>query len=333
MKGKTSAKKSFPGWLTIVAVILIGVVLLILVDWRTVLLVLKRADLVVLLLSVLVLIAGLLLISVRWRYLINNQVAFTKVFQIDSVGYMIRMFSPIYVYITRAAITSAKTPLSVSDLMPATLAERLFETIMRLVSLLVAGGLISATKVAPVSVILWLGVFTLIFILITRAANRSEEYFPRLSSWLKHIPRLSEKQVDGSLSSFQSGLETIGSGKRLLVALAISLAMWGIFLVYHALVFSALHFSLDLKETLALSIAALAFLTPSNPPMIGVYQGMLLVVLTPFGLLDSSELVAYALLAFGLQLVFWCLSGIWSLKCLHLNIHEVLHLQGSTVNE
>ena len=46
----------------------------------------------VLLLSVLVLTAGFLLISGRWRYLINNQVAFATVFQIDSVGYMIRMF-------------------------------------------------------------------------------------------------------------------------------------------------------------------------------------------------------------------------------------------------
>ncbi|MEJ2711190.1 MAG: lysylphosphatidylglycerol synthase transmembrane domain-containing protein [Anaerolineales bacterium] len=267
----------------------------------------------------------------KWRYLINDQIAFSKGFQIDSVGYMIRMFSPIYVYITRVAITSAKTPLNVSDVMPATIAERLFEMIMRLLTLLAAVGLISTIKIAPGSVILWLGVFMLIFVLINYIANRSQEFIPRLSSWLKHIPRLSDKQVDGSLSSFQGGLETIGSGQRLLVALAISLAMWGVFLVYHALVFSALHFRLDLKETLALSIAILAFLTPSNPPMIGVYQGMLLIVLTPFDLLDSSELTAYALLAFGVQLVFWCLSGIWSLRRLHLNIREVVHLPSSNL--
>jgi uncharacterized protein (TIRG00374 family) len=333
MKEKTKKKKFLPEWLPIVAVILIGFVLLILVDWRTVLLVFKRVDLVVLLLSVLVLTAGFLLISVRWRYLINNQIAIAKVFQIDSVGYMIRMFSPIYIYITRAAITSAKTPLNVSDVMPATIAERLFEMVMRLITLLVAAGLISTTKVAPVSVILWLGVFTLIFILITRTANRSQEYFPRLSSWIKHIPKLSEKQVDGSLSSFQSGLETIGSGKRLLVALAISMVMWGFFLIYHALVFSALHLKLDLKDNLTLSATILPFLTPSNPPMIGVYQGILVLVLTPFGLLDSSELTAYALLAFGVQLVFWCLSGIWSLRRLHLNIREVVHLPSSRLKE
>lgn len=333
MKGKTKERKPLTGWLPIVVVILIGIVLFTLVDWRTVLSVFKRANLGLLLLSVLFLAAGFLLISGRWRYLINNQVAFATVFQIDSVGYMIRMFSPIYVYITRVAITSAKTPLSVSDAMPATIAERLFEAIMRLIALLVAGSLISTTKVAPGSVILWLGLFTLIFVLISRIANRSQEYIPRLDSWLKHIPRLRDEQFAGSLSDLQDGLETIGSTRRLFVSLAISLAMWVCFLAYHALVLAALRFGLSLGETMVLSIATLVMLPPSTPPMIGVYQGVMVALLAPFGLLDSSELTAYALLAFGLQLVFWCISGIWSLKHLHLNIREVMHLHSSTFNE
>jgi hypothetical protein len=54
--------------------------------------------------------------------------------------------------------------------------------------------------------------------------------------------------------------------------------------------------------------------------MIGVYQGVMLALLTPFRLLDSSELTTYALLAFGLQLVFWCLCGSWSLRRLRFNI-------------
>jgi uncharacterized protein (TIRG00374 family) len=331
MKEITKKKKSLPRWLPIVAIILIGIVLLIVVDWRTVLSVLRRADLSVLLLSALFLIAGFLLTTVRWRYLINDQIAFSKGFQIDSVGYMIRMFSPIYVYITRVAITSAKTPLSVSDVMPATIAERLFEAIMRLITLLVAGGLISTTKVAPASVILWLGVFTIIFVLISRIANRSQDYMPRLSSWLKHIPRLRDKQVDRSLSDLQDGLETVGSTRRLFVSLAISLAMWVCFLAYHALVFTALRFALSLGETLSLSIATLVLLPPSTPPMVGVYQGVMVALLTPFALLNSSELTAYALLAFGVQLVFWCLSGIWSLRRLHLNIREVVHLPSSNL--
>ncbi|MEJ2711191.1 MAG: hypothetical protein P8074_26525 [Anaerolineales bacterium] len=78
MKEKTKKKKSLPGWLPIVAIILIGIVLLIVVDWRTVLSVLRRADLSVLLLSALFLIAGFLLITVRWRYLINDQIAFSN---------------------------------------------------------------------------------------------------------------------------------------------------------------------------------------------------------------------------------------------------------------
>ena len=57
-------------------------------------------------LGVLAIIPGLVLISVRWRYMLADQVPFGTTFNSDSIGYMIRMFTPVYVPVLRVWLRS-----------------------------------------------------------------------------------------------------------------------------------------------------------------------------------------------------------------------------------
>ena len=60
--------------------------------------------------------------------------------------------------------------------------------------------------------------------------------------------------------------------------------------------------------------------------MIGVYQGVIIAILLPFGNFDVSGATAYALLMFGAQLVVWIILGIWGLRRTDIKISEYTQL-------
>lgn len=57
----------------------------------------------------------------------------------------------------------------------------------------------------------------------------------------------------------------------------------------------------------------LALLPPSTPATIGVYQGVIVGFLLPFGFVDAETATAYGILMFGVQLVTWIILGIGGL--------------------
>jgi cytochrome oxidase assembly protein ShyY1 len=61
--------------------------------------------------------------------------------------------------------------------------------------------------------------------------------------------------------------------------------------------------------------------------MIGVYQGIIVAILLPFGLLNANEATAYALLVFAAQLAVWAILGIWGIRRTDLKVKHLA--QGS----
>jgi len=100
--------------------------------------------------------------------------------------------------------------------------------------------------------------------------------------------------------------------------------MWGLFWVYYALMFEALDFGLQVDEMLAISAAIMVVLPPSTPAMIGVYQGIMVALLVPFGVADNSTITAYAILVFLVMMALWTILGIWGLRRTRLNIREIV---------
>ncbi|MEJ2350524.1 MAG: hypothetical protein P8Y03_12115 [Anaerolineales bacterium] len=69
-------------------------------------------------------------------------------------------------------------------------------------------------------------------------------------------------------------------------------------------------------------------LTDLHTAMIGVYQSVMVALLAPFEIADGNRLLAYGLVVFGAQLMFWVATGLWGLSRTHLNVRELIKLPG-----
>lgn len=72
-----------------------------------------------------------------------------------------------------------------------------------------------------------------------------------------------------------------------------------------------------------MSATILAILPPSTPAMIGVYQGVIVAILLPFGYFDVNTATAYALLVVGAQLVVWIVLGVLGLRRTDFKISQL----------
>jgi hypothetical protein len=326
MEEQQSRKRT---WIVIALITLVIILLVVFVDIGAVLDTLRGVNLELLILGGIILLGGLILISVRLLYLLGNEVGFLKVLNADGISYMVRMFTPIFLPVLRVATLTATTPLTVTQATPAIMAIRLSEITMRLIALILAAILISKSEITSGWIILWIILISGIFILLIRVSSHAEDYLPRLTTWLGRIPRVEEERIKGPINNLGKSLATTGTTRRLLVSLLISLVMWFCFLFFYAIMFEALDFGFNLEESLALSAALLVILPPSTPAMIVVYQAIMVVFLIPFRIADTSELVAYAVLVFTMQLVFWTILGIWGLRRTKLKLKDVIRMPKS----
>ena len=321
MEKKKSRRKT---WFIVLMIALVVILLAIFIDFGAVLEALGQADLGILAIGALILLAGFLLISFRGRYLWGNQPEFLTTFHTDSISYMIRMVTPLFVPVLRVATISMATPLTVSEATPGMMAERLLELVMRFVFLVIAAVMISVSEVTSGWIILWVLLLLGVFYLVIRFGSHADEYLPRLSAWLGHFERIDEERIRDPLTRLGVGLKMVGSTRRMILSLLLSLLMWGLFWVYYALMFEALDFGLQVDEMLAISAAIMVVLPPSTPAMIGVYQGIMVALLVPFGVADTSTITAYAILVFLVMMVLWTILGVWGLRRTRLNIREIV---------
>ena len=316
-------------WITIAVITLVIILLVVFVDIGAVMDTLRGVNLGLLILGGIILLGGMLLISARLQYLLGTEVGFPKVLNADGISYMIRMFTTIFLPVLRVATLTATTPLTAAQATPAMMAVQLTEITMRFIALILAAFLIFKSEITSGWIILWIVLITGVFGLLVRVSSHADDYLPRLISWLGRIPRVEEERIKGPITSLGRGLATTGTTRRLLVSLLISLVMWSSFLIFYAMMFEALGFGVNLEESLALSAALLVILPPSTPAMIVVNQAMMVVFLIPFGIADTSELTAYAVLVFGVQLVIWTILGIWGLRRTNLKVRDVIRMPKS----
>jgi uncharacterized membrane protein YbhN (UPF0104 family) len=321
MKKNKSRRKT---WFSVLLIALVIILLLTLVDVGAVLDALRLADLGLFAIGALILLAGFLLISVRGRYLLGNQSELLTTFNTDSISYMIRMVTPMFVPVLRVATLSMATPLTVSDITPGMMAERVLELVMRFVFLVLAAILIAVSDVSSAWVILWVALLFGLVALVIRFGSHSDEYLPRLSHWLGQFQRIDEERIRDPLTRLAIGLKMVGSTRRMILSLLMSLLMWGLFWVFYAVMFASLDFGLNTEEMLALAAAIMVVLPPSTPAMIGVFQGILVALLVPFRVADTPTVTAYAILVFLVMMVLWTILGIWGLRRTRINIREIV---------
>jgi uncharacterized membrane protein YbhN (UPF0104 family) len=310
-------------WIPIATIILLGLLVILALDYIEVAATLHRLDLNRFALGAFFMIVGLFAISLRWRYLLGNELPFKGVFQADAISYMIRMFSPIPVSLLRINAVARITPETISQATPPMIADRLMETIMRLIMFVVATVLLAESKVAPRWVLLWVGFIALLVIGLSWLSGRVNQVLPRLSRLLENLPNMKKGSLDRPMLDIGKGLATVGTSRRMTTTLLLSVIMWGAFLVSLALIFTSMGLLTE-HDSIAVSAAILVALPPSSPAMIGSYQAIMIALLLPFDIASKAELFIFSLLVFLIQLIFWLIMGFWGLRSNHLSLREMV---------
>ena len=310
-------------WGTIAIIAVVFIIFALVVDIDALLAIFQQLHLGLFSIGVVFLLMGIVLITIRWRFLLRNEPGFAPTFHANSVSYMLKLLLPIPQAVTRLVTLSLVSSISIYQSSPLMLIERFLETIMRLVALTLAVVLIFEIPLwiagLVIAAILLMGIPAF----VTWFSRNASTVVPRLLSRSARIPDLSKEKLQEAMVDFQNNISSMRAARGITVAVGYSLAMWGLFLLFFIFGFQALGSDLNIRQIVAMSATVLAILPPSTPAMIGVYQGIIVAFLLPFGFFDVNTATAYALLMFGAQLVVWSILGIWGLRQTDIKISNL----------
>ena len=318
--------KQNPGkqlWLNLGLILLVVILLDIFIDFAAVWDTLRDTDLGYLILAALWMVLGGFFLIVRWRYILSNEPGFRATLQADGMSYMSKFFLPIPVPVLRVVALSMLTPVSISQATPGAISERMIDGIMRVIALFLAAIFYSRLSQPIWNLTLAVTFVALAIALTIWLMRNAYRVIPKLTSWLMRIPGVSRERIIKEMDTVVQALSDV-SAHQIVISMLISVLIWGLFMSYYAFSFFALQLGVDLREAYTMAAVAIAFLPPSTPVMIGVYQGIMLAVLLPFGYLNSAKLTAYGILTHIIQIGLWSVVGIWGITSSGVKVSQII---------
>lgn len=270
------------------------------------------------------LLAGVLLISVRWRYLLHNIPAYPLVLKADGMGHAATCLSPIPSAAVRVVTTNRLTTITVAQASTGMIVDRMLDQIMRIVCLLLALAVYARLLVSPAALAGNLAVVAAGLLAIFWLISRPAQVEKTLVRWTQRIPGVEADRAHSLISRLVQGFVLAGSPARFLTGLGITLVMWSLFFGFQSLILVGMDLGLEAREITALSLAALALAPPSAPAMPGIYHGVIVAGLSLLGILDASSLTAYAILAHALYLLLWLPLGMWGFLSSDLRLRDLV---------
>ncbi len=325
VKSTGMSQQSSPSrWLfPVLAILVILVIAIWLIDFDEVITVLRNADARLLAASFVFLLTGNLLGTVRWRYLLANQSTYQQTLKSDgisfSANYLLHIPASVMRVITLGRISDVSSAQAASSMV----VDRLLEQILRITCLLLAlvgfARLLISTSALIGNIVGILVGIGIVFWLI-RNPETVGEYLTR---WLARLPRMGQPRSQRLVTNLVKGFVLAGSPRRFGFALLLSGVVWICYFGFQALCLMALGFDLTAREIAVMSLTVLAVAPPSAPAMPGIYHGVVIAALAVLGLLDVSDLTAYAIASHILQIAAWLPVGIWGLLTTDLRLRDL----------
>lgn len=282
--------------ITIVSVVLLAQ----LIDWRTSLTVLERANPWFIAGAVGCLIISLIAKTVRWRFLLPNEAEVTtpRLYRILHISFLLNNVLPARLGdVARVAMTIRQPGLRMGHVLSSLVTERFTDT----VTLLACFVIVSPFLPLPARYVAWLHLawYVLAGIFVAGVA------FALLRN---HIERVANRvSVPGGFPgaarmrsealSFRQGLGHLVSREHMLVVWGASIVAWITAFAINYLIFHSLDIRVPMTvAVLVTCVTNLAMLVPSSPGYIGVFHAAATLVLMPFGV-SASRALSFAIIA------------------------------------
>jgi uncharacterized protein (TIRG00374 family) len=250
-------------------------------------------------------LAEFILRAVRWKFLLKHEAApkVKQLFSVLMIGYLSNNVIPLRLgELVRAHFLGTNYHVNRAQAIATIVVERVFDVLMLLT---LFGLCIVLYDVFPAWIkrggfLIGMGVLGVALLLyLYRDGRRGLLTFMPASA---KNTRIGER-VAAAMDNFALGLAVLTDTKNIIVALFLSILIWGMIVAATIMVFLA--FPLSLSFSAAASVAVmvgLGMLLPAPPGNIGVFEGFTILALLPFGV-EKETALSFSLILHSLELV------------------------------
>ena len=289
---------------------------------------LQKADPWLIPLPIIFILCAVLLCAFRWSRLIGNSVHFLDAFAALMIGLFVNNVLPARIgEVARAYVISKKRKLSFTFSFSTVLLDRFFD----LTGLLLLAFVFFPEKSLPPAVSR--SIYILIALLIVCVGCiillSRERFANKLAGMSQRIRRPLFTKLTERVFKIQENLKRINSPFNLLLTVTISFCTWFSMTIALYLVILMLGIQVDFCHVpFVCALLNLGLTIPSSPGYVGVYQFLLVYLLTIFGV-PKHEGFTISLIYHAMWFVPYNIIGFIYLLKEHLKIRELRKFEGS----
>jgi glycosyltransferase 2 family protein len=257
-------------------------------------------------------LAFMLLRAVRWRFMLDNRVPWSRVFHIQNIGYMLTMLLPFRIGdVARAVLIGNVPPVSVAQGISTMVIERVLDLlfIVALLPLTLANVPRLPAEVQTAARLSTIAAVALIVVLIV-AANQRLLANRLATAILNRIPALDTVAWTRRADDLLAGLSSLTNLRNGLILVTLSILTWlPIILAYYSGLLAV-----NIQPTLAMAgfvvcAAALSITVPSSPGQVGVFHAGVTFALVQILGQPAAESASFAILYHALNFVTMVILG------------------------
>jgi len=277
--------------------------------------------------SALFLLAGVMLIDIRWWYLLARVPRFWRTFHASNVSFIVPILSPIPNTPVRVVTTGVSTKASIPQATTAMVIERSIAQIMRLTAIILAIQMGAQAEITLSYITKTVGMALGIIVLFLLAMRYANAVVRGVDAVLKRLPFVSESFRAKITAMVTESLAHGGGMKEMIVSTLITIVMWALFFIFQLLVILAMPLHLTLLESMTIAMGALALTPPSAPAMFGIYHASQILPMLALHLAPLEALLPYSLLLFFIQALVWLILTLWGLKKLTMRFADLFRIR------
>jgi uncharacterized protein (TIRG00374 family) len=268
-------KKQIQFWLGMAISAACLVAIFVIVDPQAILAALRDAHFGYVALSAVGIVLFLLLRAVRWRFILDNEVNWNRVFHIQNVGYLLTFILPFRLGdVARAVLIGNVPPVTVPKGISTMVVERVLDLlfVVTLLPFTLAGARVLAPGIRSAARLSGIAALVAIVVLIV-AANQRPRARRMVTALLDRVPILNGARWAGHFDELLAGLKSLTRLKDGLVLLSLSVLIWTPIILAYFTGMRAVNLEPSLSmAALVVCVAALSITAPSSPGQVGVFH-------------------------------------------------------------
>lgn len=299
----------------VVAVIIVAITILffLLVDVVEVARQLVTADPRLLFAASISFILGLVAFAIRWRVLLGNKPQLLLTFHASNMGHAGNILIPFRAgEAVRILVMGSTKSVSFTEATTSVVVERLFEQLMRFLTLVAAVFVGVGLEISPTAVIGGAGFLILGFGTIAWLVSHQDFTLDKGTRLLAKLPRVTIETANRSISDLLQNLEAVSKPRQFALILLWSVITWVLFWGFFYLTLLSLGASFMPEQQFAISLGAMALSPPSAPTQPGIFHASIVAPLAALGI-NPEALTAYAVILHILEMFWVVLLALWGL--------------------